>query len=146
MRHTEETSSLRKKIQVLTDQVDAGPAPAMSAAPSSTGFTDFNAEMEALHMGNHEWDNFGDNFIFVNDLHTDEPEDFGFEASQPELAKHSPTLEKKTSSNTVVPSPTKKTTDSATDQPIASGLLFMLLLCGAFVASKPASSSTSDIC
>ncbi|GAB7363766.1 hypothetical protein MBLNU230_g4334t1 [Neophaeotheca triangularis] len=140
MKHTEETSSLRKKIQVLSDQLDAGPAPAMSAAPSSTGFTDFNAEMEALNMGPHDWDNF----IFVNDLQNDSPHDFSFDPHS-EPIKQSPALEKKTSSATVVPICTSKKTDNATDQPIASGLLFMLLLCGAWMASKPISSVPADL-
>ncbi|EME89226.1 uncharacterized protein MYCFIDRAFT_115880, partial [Pseudocercospora fijiensis CIRAD86] len=114
MRHNEEASQLRRKVQILTDQLEAGPAPAMSAAPSSTGFTDFNAEMEALNMGPHDWDNF----IFVNDLQNDPQDDFSFE-----------------------PKPEPHTNE----QPIASGLLFMLLLCGAFVASKPASSQPPDL-
>ena len=140
MKHTEETSSLRKKIQVLTDQLEADPAPAMSAAPSSTGFTDFNAEMEALNMGPHDWDNF----IFVNDLQNDQHDEFTFDP-RPESAKPSPLLEKKSSSSTIVPSPPKKSSENPPDPPIASGLLFFLLLCGAFVASKPASSQPSDL-
>ena len=139
MKHTEETSSLRKKIQILTEQLEAGPA-AMSAAPSSTGFTDFNAEMEALNMGTHDWDNF----IFVNDLHNDSSDDFTFD-SKPETVRQPPTLEKKSSSSTVVPSPQRRPADNATDPPIASGLLFFLLLCGAFVASKPPSSQPADL-
>ena len=140
MKHTEETSSLRKKIQVLTDQLEADPAPAMSAAPSSTGFTDFNAEMEALNMGPHDWDNF----IFVDQLHHDSPDDFTFD-SKHEPIQRPPVLEKKSSSGTVVPSPPKLTSDNNADQPMASGLLFFLLLCGAFVASKPASSQAPDL-
>jgi hypothetical protein len=57
MKHTEETSNLRKRIQVLTDRLDAGPAPAMSANPSSTGFTEFNEEFDTLNIGPHDWDN-----------------------------------------------------------------------------------------
>ena len=140
MKHSEETSSLRKKVQILTEQLDAGPAPAMSAAPSSTGFTDFNAEMEALNMGTHDWDNF----IFVNDLHNESSDDFAFD-SKPEAVRQAPTLEKKSSSSTVMPSPQRRAADSTPDQPIASGLLFFLLLCGAFVASKPASSRPADL-
>lgn len=140
MKHTEETSSLRKKIHILTEQLEAGPAPAMSAAPSSTGFTDFNAEMEALNMGPHDWDNF----IFVNDLQNDSTDDFTFDP-KPEPVRPSPTLEKKSSSSTVVPSHQRKSTDGTGDQPVASGLLFFLLLCGAFVASKPASSQPADL-
>ncbi|KAK4540820.1 hypothetical protein LTR36_008897 [Oleoguttula mirabilis] len=140
VQHNEETSSLRRKVNILTDQLEAGPAPAMSAAPSSTGFTDFNAEMEALNMEPHDWDNF----IFVNDLQHDTPDDFSFD-SRPESVKLSPALEKRPSSDTVMPSPPKKHSDGSSEQPIATGLLFMLLLCGAFVASKPASSQPRDM-
>ncbi|KAK3722193.1 hypothetical protein LTR37_002626 [Vermiconidia calcicola] len=140
MKHTEETSNLRRRIHILTDQLEAGPAPAMSAAPSSTGFTDFNAEMEALNMGPHDWDNF----IFVNELQNDQSDDFTFD-SKPEPIRQSPVLEKKSSSNTVVHSSPKKIAENTAEQPVASGLLFFLLLCGAFVASKPANSRPSDL-
>lgn len=141
MQHTEETSSLRKKIQVLTSELEAGPAPAMSAAASSQGYTDFNAEMEALSMGAHDWDNF----IFVNDLHNDPTDDFNFDPPIPEAVRHAHMLEKKASSTTITPATAKKDGDNASDQPIASGLLFMLLLCGAFVASKQTISSSAEI-
>ncbi|KAK5127044.1 hypothetical protein LTR85_008403 [Meristemomyces frigidus] len=140
VQHNEETSSLRKKVNILTDQLEAGPAPAMSAAPSSTGFTEFNAEMEALNMEPHDWDNF----IFVNDLQHDAPDDFTFDP-RPEHIKQSPVLEKRPSSDTVMPSPPKKNLESPSEQPVATGLIFMLLLCGAFVASKPASLQPRDM-
>ncbi|KAM0714936.1 hypothetical protein Q7P37_009401 [Cladosporium fusiforme] len=140
MKHTEETSNLRKRIQVLTDRIDASPAPAMSANPSSTGFSDFTGEMDALNIGPHEWDSL----IYVPDVHGNNVMDeFGFEQQSMGQMKPAQMLEKKASTNTIVPA--KKTNDSSTDQPIASSLLFMLLLCGAFVASKPATSSTSDL-
>lgn len=139
LRHNDETSQLRKRVQILTDQLEAGPAPAMSAAPSSTGFTDFNAEMEALNMGPHDWDNF----IFVNDLQSDPQEDFSFDP-KPEPVRATPELNKKSSASTVTQTSMKRNPEPANEQPIASGLLFMLLLCGAFVASKPASSQPPD--
>ena len=139
MRHNEEASSLRKKVQFLTDQVESGAAPPMSAVPSSTGFTDFNAEMEALNMGPHDWDNF----IMVNDLQNEGQDDFQFEP-KPEQPKPSQAVEKKTTT-TAATQNAKKHNDTITDQPIASGLLFMLLLCGAFVASKPAGSQTPNL-
>lgn len=138
MRHNEEASSLRKKVHILTDQLEAGPVP-MSATQSSTGLTDFNAEMEALTMaGPHEWDQF----ILANDLHNDGLSDFPYDP-KPEPVKPSPVLAKKSSSATVTQASAKKGNES-TDQPIASGLLFMLLLCGAFVASKPANTQSPD--
>jgi hypothetical protein len=137
MKHTEETSSLRKKVQVLMDQLDAGPV-AMSANPSSTGFTDFNAEMEALSMGAHDWD-----FTFANDLHNNGSGEFTFDPQIPlEPNKRSQVVEKKASTNTIVPS---KNADHSHEPPVASGLLFMLLLCGAFVASRPTMSSSSEL-
>ncbi|KXT09377.1 hypothetical protein AC579_6423 [Pseudocercospora musae] len=140
MRHNEEASQLRRRVQILADQLEAGPAPAMSAAPSSTGFTDFNAEMEALNMGPHDWDNF----IFVNDLQNDPQDDFSFEP-KPEPVKPTPELTKKSSSSTVTPASIKRNNEHTNEQPIASGLLFMLLLCGAFVASQPAKSQPPDL-
>ena len=140
MKHAEEASSLRRKIQLLTEQIESGPAPAMSAAPSSAGFTDFNAEMEALNMGPHDWDNF----IFVNDLHHDSTDDFNFDV-EPAPVSHTPVPEKAIPPTTLISTPSKKVADAATEQPVASGLLFFLLLCGAFVASKPQSSQPPDL-
>jgi len=136
MQHNEETSNLRRKINILTDQLAAGPAPAMSAAPSSTGFTDFNAEMEALNMEPHDWDNF----VLVEGLHNNTSVDFAFnpEHGKPPAARGTRPLP-----GAVVEAAPKKSAD--TDQPIASGLLFMLLLCGAFIASKPAHSQPRDM-
>lgn len=136
VRHNEEASTLRKRVQLLTEQLEqmeVGGAPAMSTVPSSTGFTDFNAEMEALHMEPHDWDSF----ILANEFQNEGLEDFAL-ISKPEAMKSAPTLEKKASTATIVPQSNKKNNEHATEQPIASGLLFMLLLCGAFVASKPA--------
>lgn len=139
MKHTEETSSLRKRIRVLTDQLDHGPA-VMSADPSSTGFADFNAEMEALNMGPHDWDNL----IFVNDLHSDTLEDISFDAKTEE-ARPPPQAERTETSNAATTISSKKTSDGAADQHVTSGLLFFLLLCGAFVASKSPSSQSPDL-
>lgn len=142
MKHTEETSNLRKRIQVLTDRLDASPAPAMSANPSSTGFSDFTGEMDALNIGPHEWDSL----IYVPDAHGNNVmDDFNFEQQPIGQMKPPQMLEKKASTNTIVPSPARKANDNSTDQPIASSLLFMLLLCGAFVASKSSNSSTSEL-
>lgn len=141
IQHNEETSTLRRRLNILTDQLAAAEAaPAMSAAPSSTGFTDFNAEMEALNMGPHDWEDF----FVVDGLQHDSSDDFNF-GSRPDPIKPSPTLEKRPSSSTVVPSPQKKQSEQTAEQPFATGLLFLLLLCGAYVASKPAHSRPSDL-
>lgn len=108
----------------------------MSAVPSSTGFAELNAGVQAMNFGSH--DNLGqhpwDDFIFPNTLSSD-CDEYLFNENR-EAAKQPQTIEKKASTNTLVPSMQKKS-DSTVDQPIVSGLLFMLLLCGAFVASKP---------
>ena len=137
VQHNEETSNLRKRVNILTEQLEAGQATSMPTAPSSTGYNDFNADMEALNMGTHDWDNF----VFVDELH-DSADDFTFD---PQHLKQSPTLTKRPSSNTVVPSPPRRATETSADQPIATSLLFMLLLCGAFVASKSGNSPSSDM-
>lgn len=143
MKHNEETSSLRRKIQVLEKDLDSRPeggvhAPAMSAEPSSTGFTEINGELEALNM-DPEWDS-----LFFNDVEDDSLATFTFDTI-PEFAREPQTVEKRHSASTLVPSPSKKSPDNVPEQPIASGLLFFLLLCGAFVASKPASSRPADL-
>jgi len=141
MKHTEETSSLRKRIQVMTDRLDASPAPAMSANPSSSGFSEFNAEFDTLNIGPHDWDNL----LFTSDTNNMVPEDFAFGQQSMGPAKQPSMLGKKASTATIVPSSAKKVNENPNEQPIASSLLFMLLLCGAFVASKPSSSSTSEL-
>ncbi|KAF2836570.1 hypothetical protein M501DRAFT_939754 [Patellaria atrata CBS 101060] len=110
--HTLETGELRKKVNILTERLDN--TNVMSAVPSQTGFTEFTSEMDGLTMGNELND-----FIFVQDefIDTDAVTQPSFE--QPETS--------------LVVARRKDTTD---DKPVASGLLLMLLLCGAFVASK----------
>ena len=139
MKHTEETSSLRKRIRVLTDQLDHGPAPLMSAVPSSTGFADFNAEMEALNMGTHDWDS-----LIFDDLPSDSLDEIGFEARS-EHTRQFTSEERNDMAHTTVSATTKKSSDGASDQHVTSGLLFFLLLCGAFVASKPLSAQPADL-
>ncbi|KAK4560625.1 hypothetical protein LTR86_005203 [Recurvomyces mirabilis] len=134
VQHTEETSQLRRRVNQMKDQL-ALEAPAMSAAPSSTGFTDFNAEMEALNMGPHDWEDF----FVVPDCRNDQFDDMSF------AVQSSPVLEKRPSASTIVPSPKKKNVDNTSEQPLATGLLLMLLLCGAFVASKPPNARPSDL-
>ena len=141
MKHTEETSTLRRRIRILTEQIEQGPAPAMSAVPSSTGFTDFNADMEALNMGAHEWSDL----MFNSELSHDATDDFTMD-SKSDIFASAPEHRNQVTSSTVVPTINHKPSAEYTaDQPIASGLLFFLLLCGAFVASKPASSRPTDL-
>lgn len=135
LKHAEETGNLRRKIQYLTEQLEAGPAPAMSAAPSSTGFTDFTSEMDALNMGRDDWDNL----FIVNGPHDSLPE-FDWDNSNWTKVQSSQTIAATTHSTEPI-----KPAQRTAEPPIASGILFMLLLCGAFVASKGSASSAAVI-
>lgn len=114
--HTIETGELRKKVSVLTEKLETT-STAMSVAPSSASFNDFASDMNNLHMGTNEWD--VDNYVFIDDFCMDQ---------QPQQPQPQP-------ENALVVAARKKETVSD-DKPVASGLLLMLLLCGAFVASK----------
>ncbi|KAK5159164.1 hypothetical protein BJ546DRAFT_228509 [Cryomyces antarcticus] len=128
--HTRETGELRKQVNMLKECA----APVMSAAPSSTGFTDFNSDLDGLHMGGTDWESY----IMVNDFTSDF-------AMEPEQGPPSQQQQTHDSCSTLVVSPTKKLPPTETDTPVASGLLLMLLLCGAFVASKSAGSTAPVI-
>lgn len=108
--HTVETGELRKKVSVLTERLETATSNNMAHAPSTT-FTDFASDMDNLNMGNSEWDNY----IFVNDFASDE---------------QTPPQHNQEQALSLV----SRSKDE--DKPVASGLLLMLLLCGAFVASK----------
>ncbi|KAJ4341129.1 hypothetical protein N0V95_007322 [Ascochyta clinopodiicola] len=108
--HTLETGELRKKVAVLTERLE-NTSSNMAVAPSTT-FTDFASDMDNLHMGGNEWDNY----IFVNDFASDE-----------QTPQEQPMA--------IVPRAKEE------KEPVASGLLLMLLLCGAFVASKSGSAA-----
>ncbi|KAH0348340.1 hypothetical protein KCU81_g3273, partial [Aureobasidium melanogenum] len=127
--HTKETSRLRGQINWYREQLEATSplAPAMSAAPSSTGFTDFNLEMDHLAIGDQRWDQ-GINVHGIDDLDYLGDTAESFATIQP-AKRHGQQQEQESS------------VTHSTEQPIASGILFMLLLCGAFVASR--SSSTA---
>ena len=143
VQHNEETSNLRKKVNILTEQLEVGQATALSMAPSSACYNDFNADMEALNMGTHDMGTHDwENFVFVNELQHDSADDLTFGH---EHLESSPTLMNRLSADTIVPSPSRKATETSTDQPIATSLLFMLLLCGAFVASKSGNSPSSEM-
>ncbi|PVH98143.1 hypothetical protein DM02DRAFT_657619 [Periconia macrospinosa] len=116
--HTLETGDLRKKVSVLTERLECATTNT-SIAPST--FTDFTSDMDNLHMGNSEWDNY----IFVNDFVSDEQTPGPQQPQEQSLA--------------LVPRAKEE------DKPVASGLLLMLLLCGAFVASKSAGANAPPI-
>jgi hypothetical protein len=140
LQHNEETSSLRSKINYYRDQIDLGAchAPAMSAAPSSTGFSELPDHFGHLAMqdGMHDWEEVN-NFTGLTDdvfgnLQT-ATDDFDLFAQPSEQQASSPVVEKQPSTNTLALTPSKKT---SSEQQLGVGLLFTLLLCGAFVASK----------
>ncbi|KAJ4345896.1 uncharacterized protein N0V89_012032 [Didymosphaeria variabile] len=115
--HTLETGELRKKVSVLTERLECATTNTASMAPSSA-FTDFTSDMDNLNMSNSEWDNY----IFVNDFDEQTP---GQQPQEQPLA--------------IVPRGKDE------EKPVASGLLLMLLLCGAFVASKSSGSAAPPI-
>jgi hypothetical protein len=130
--HTKETTYLRGQINWYREQFEATSpaAPAMSAAPSSTGFTDFNLEMDHLAIGDQSWDRY------ISVQPSDETDYLG--ATAESFATIQPPKQLSQQQQDTV-------SKNSTEQPVASGILFMLLLCGAFVASRsPSSASTLD--
>ncbi|KAI9831894.1 MAG: hypothetical protein M1819_004616 [Sarea resinae] len=119
--HTLETGDLRKKNAFLTEHIQKMESTSMSAAPSSSGFTDFSG-MDNLTMEDSAWDDFS----FINDF-----------ASEPESHPQTSLI--------VQPPKKERISINEEDKPAASGLLLMLLLCGAFVASKSSATSSPPI-
>ncbi|KAL6704718.1 hypothetical protein ACN47E_007639 [Coniothyrium glycines] len=107
--HTLETGELRKKVSVLTERLETATSNGMAVAPS-TAYNDFTSGIDNLDIGSNDWDNY----IFVND-------DFASDEQTPPQQTHELALVSRSKDE---------------DKPVASGLLLMLLLCGAFVASK----------
>ncbi|KAI5249835.1 hypothetical protein E4T43_00416 [Aureobasidium subglaciale] len=126
--HTKETAHLRGQINWYREQFEATSpaAPAMSAAPSSTGFTDFNLEMDHLAIEDQPWDRF---------ISVQGAEDVDYLGDTAEsFATIQPVKQQQQDIATRL----------GTEQPVASSILFMLLLCGAFVASR-SSPASKDI-
>jgi hypothetical protein len=114
--HTLETGDLRKKVSVLTDHMQKMESTAMSTVPSSTGFSADYSDMDGLNMDGN-WDNIS----FLND--------FSIES------------EVKVENSLVPAKKVETSLLSEPEKPAAQGLLLMLLLVGAFVASKGTSPS-----
>jgi hypothetical protein len=115
--HTLETGDLRKKVSVLTEHVQKMESTAMSAAPSSQGFNAEYNDIDSLTM-----DGAWDSISFLND--------FPAEEVKPEVAQSLVSAKK---ADTAVVGEQEK--------PAAQGLLVMLLLFGAYIASTGTSSS-----
>jgi hypothetical protein len=131
--HTLETGELRKKITILKEMVDASP----SLLPShSNEFNEFTNELDGLNMGPvTDWDNYN---TWVNDVAMDSEQQ-----QQPQTKLQVP--------ETAVVLAQRRKEPFLTDEnekPVASGLLLMLLLYGAFVVTRssgsPAIPRTSD--
>ena len=110
--HTIETGELRKKNTFLMDQAQKFEAISMSAIPSSTGYSTEFSDFDQLSMENSTWDNFA----MVNE--------FSMEGDP-----------KQETSLVVLPKK-EKVANKDEDKSATSGLLLMLLLCGAWVASN----------
>lgn len=121
--HTLETGELRKKVSILTEKLESQSSPTMSAVPSST-FTDFANDMDNLNMGGNEWDNY-----IYNDFCMEEANGQQQQQQQQQPMETSLVLNR------------NKKDANEPEKPVASGLLLMLLLCGAFVASNSGSSA-----
>ncbi|KUJ11151.1 uncharacterized protein LY89DRAFT_237772 [Mollisia scopiformis] len=115
--HTIETGDLRKKVSVLTEHIQRLEVTPMSAMPSSTGFSADYSDIDSLTM-----DGAWDNISFLND----------FSPPEAEVKVETSLVPIKKSENSLLSDPEK---------PAAQGLLLMLLLFGAFVASKGSSPS-----
>ena len=111
-RHTLETAELRKKISFLTEEAQRRADIPMSAVPSSAGFSNHTfSDYEHMTMsGSPQWDDFS----FMN---------------PPSMVEEVKAQE----SSLVVRQ--KDAKNPAKEEPAVSGLLLMLLLCGAWVAS-----------
>lgn len=118
--HTLETGDLRKKNAYLTEHVQKLESTAMSAVPSSSGFSADFSDFENLTMDSSPWDDFSlaNDFSIDNEPHPD-------------------------TSVVVLPKKTEKTTTKDDDRP--AGLLLVLLLFGAFVASKSSTTTSPSI-
>lgn len=112
-RHTLETADLRKKVSFLTEEVQRRADIPMSAVPSSAGFSN-NTFSDFDHMtmvGSPQWDDFSfmNPSCMVEDV---KPQESTLAVRQKDAK-----------------------TPAKEEEPAVAGLLLMLLLCGAWVAS-----------
>lgn len=114
--HTIETGDLRKKVSVLTEHVQKMESTAMASVSASNNFGTDYSDIDSLAM-----DGAWDNISFLNDFSNEHD-------VKPDIS----TLQGKKQESSLI---------SEQDKPAAQGLLLMLLLFGAFVASKGTSPS-----
>jgi hypothetical protein len=122
--NTLETGELRKKISIFKEMLDAGP----TLLPShSNEFNEFTDELDGLNMGSvPDWDNYN---TWVNDISMES------EQQQPE-----PKLQVPETAVVLAQRRKEPFVADENDKPIASGLLLMLLLYGAFVVTRSSGS------
>ena len=120
-RHTIETADLRRKNAILAEQAQKYEAISMSAVPSSTGYSADFSDFDHLTMESSPWDNYS----MVND--------YGLGG------------EIKTEASLGEASEGDKVTARDDGKTATSGLLLMLLLCGAWVASSNNSAGSSSL-
>ncbi|KAL8712445.1 MAG: hypothetical protein Q9220_003293 [cf. Caloplaca sp. 1 TL-2023] len=120
-RHTVETTELRKKNAYLADHAQRSEGIAMSAVPSSTGYSAEYSDFDHLTLESSPWDNFS----LVPDFNMDG--------------------DQKADDSLVVAPKKEATLGGDTDATTAPGLLLMLLLCGAWVVSNNTSSQPGPI-
>ena len=120
--HTLETADLRRKNTFLTEEAQRLESVSMSTQPSSAGVSAGFPEFEHLTMDSSPFDDFSfiDNPIMGPDT-------------------------KQETSLRVQPKRESPTPTNSDDKTAAPGLLLMLLLCGAWVASKSTGSSPPAI-
>ena len=119
--HTLETAELRKKNTILKEEAQRLESISMSAQTSSTGISSGFPDFEHLTMDNSPFD------------------DFSFIDSQ--IMESEP----KSETSLVVQPKESPTPTNSDDKAAAPGLLLMLLLCGAWVASKSSASAPTSI-
>lgn len=113
--HTLETADLRKKNAFLTEEAHMRADVPMSTLPSAAGFASNFADFDRLAMDDGpSWDGFS-SFLDQSTMDAEPPKHV---TSLPVRAKET------------------KGTAKDDDKSVASGLLVMLLLCGAWVASN----------
>lgn len=120
--HTLETAELRRKNNYLMEEAHRLEGAAMSAQASSMGASAGFPEFEHLTMDGSPFDDFS----FIDSTSMD--------------------METKPEASLVMqPKREKSTPTTSEDKSAASGFLLMLLLCGAWVASKSTSSTSAPI-